>query len=267
MNGAQALPILMYHHVSPNPGLVTVSPATFRDHIRSLAEAGWRSAGLDAVERFYRGDRLPAKTCIITFDDGYLDNYIYAHPVLREFGMHAVLFIVTGWIGHGPPRNGTVDTPDHDACKQMIASGSSDSAVLRWSEVELMGRDKTFEFHSHTHTHSRWDQIYSNGNSKKTALAEDLEKSRRELFHRMGQCSPHLCWPQGYYDEDYLAVGKDLSFSHFYTTARTMNHPLGSTDTIGRLATKETTGKWAVRRCMIYATPVLARIYDAMRRK
>ena len=48
MSKAAALPILMYHHVSPNPGLVTVSPATFCEHMKALACAGWRTVGLCA---------------------------------------------------------------------------------------------------------------------------------------------------------------------------------------------------------------------------
>ena len=36
---------------------------------------------------------------MITFDDGYLDNWVYAHPILHKYGMHAVVFVVTGWMG------------------------------------------------------------------------------------------------------------------------------------------------------------------------
>ena len=60
MQKATALPILMYHHVSPNPGLVTVSPAAFRAQMESLAGAGWRTAGLDEAARFFRGEAVPA---------------------------------------------------------------------------------------------------------------------------------------------------------------------------------------------------------------
>ncbi|HBL66727.1 MAG TPA: hypothetical protein DDZ58_13555, partial [Achromobacter sp.] len=47
-------------------------------------------------------------------------------------------------------------TPDHDTCKQWVAAGRTDDAMLRWSEVEAMQAAGTFEFHSHTHTHTRW---------------------------------------------------------------------------------------------------------------
>ena len=102
MQKATALPILMYHHVSPNPGLVTVSPAAFRAQMEALAGAGWRTAGLDEAARFFRGEAVPAKTCVVTFDDGYLDNQVHAAPVLRDCGLAAVIFTVTGWLGEGP---------------------------------------------------------------------------------------------------------------------------------------------------------------------
>lgn len=268
MNGAQALPILMYHHVSPNPGLVTVSPTTFRDHIQSLAKAGWRSAGLDAVERFYRGERLPAKTCVITFDDGYLDNYIYAHPVLQEFGMRAVLFIVTAWVGDGPARS-KVDaiTPDHNRCKVLIGEAAADAVIVRWSEVEAMLAAGTFEFHSHTHTHTRWDQKILDPIARATALQRDLESSRTSLKQRLGAASRHLCWPQGYFDEAYILQARERGFDHLYTTEKGVNTPRGSPLRIGRIVTKTRPGSWLVNRVGIFASPLLGGIYSWLQNK
>ncbi len=105
MKSAKAVPVLMYHHVSPNPGLVTVSPATFRHHMKTIAEAGYTTISADDFLGFLlkRLD-LPEKSVLITFDDGFLDNYVHAYPVLRELGLKSTLFAVTGWIGDGPAR-------------------------------------------------------------------------------------------------------------------------------------------------------------------
>jgi peptidoglycan/xylan/chitin deacetylase (PgdA/CDA1 family) len=264
MIAAKALPILMYHHISAAPGLVTIAPATFRAHIQALAQAGWRSAGLAEVERFLRGEALPAKTCIITFDDGYLDNFIEAHPVLAEFGMTAVLYIVTGWLGDGPVRR-EADLPDHRECMRRVRAGEPDSVMLRWSEVEAMRAAGTFEFHSHTHTHTRWDKTIVEISARRGALGEDLQRSRTTLAARLGTVSRHLCWPQGYYDADYVAVAKEVGFDHLYTTEIRVNRPATPSTRIGRFVTKERDGDWIVSRTGLYARPWLGGLYTWVR--
>ncbi len=263
MSLAKALPILMYHHVSPAPGLVTVSPEIFRDHIATLARAGWRSAGASEIEGFFTGKPVPPRTCVITFDDGYLDNFIYAHPVLAEFGMMAVLFIVTGWIGDGVVRSRMV-AADHNRCKALIGVGESDAVMLRWSEIEAMKSAGTFEFHSHTHSHTRWDREIVDPANRAERLSDDLKESRRVLQVRLGQVSRHLCWPQGYYDEAYVGVAVATGFDHLYTTHSRINTPARDTHHIGRFVTKARPGSWVLSRTGIYSRPLLGRLYSRL---
>ena len=265
MRAATALPILMYHHVSPNPGLVTVSPAIFRNHMEALAAAGWRTAGLEEAVTFFHGEPLPAKTCIVTFDDAYLDNQVYAAPVLAACGLKAVIFAVTGWMGDGPVREGHQETPDHRECKRRIATGAPDSVILRWSEAERLQSAQIFEFHSHTHTHTRWDKTLPDSAQRETALTGDLTESRQQLEARLGVVSSHLCWPQGYYDDQYILSAKRLGFEYFYTTEPSINRPNSPVNRIGRVVTKEKSGNWLLWRTRLYATPWLGGIYATLR--
>ncbi|HBC0990033.1 TPA: polysaccharide deacetylase family protein, partial [Escherichia coli] len=82
---ARHLPVLMYHHVGNKPGLVTLSPGTFRAQMKWLAESGWKTVTAAEVEAFYRGEKLPRKSVMLTFDDGWLDNWLRVFPVLQEF--------------------------------------------------------------------------------------------------------------------------------------------------------------------------------------
>lgn len=261
----RALPVLMYHHVSPSPGLVTVSPACFRAQMERLARDGWRSIGTAELEAFFAGQPLPAKSCLITFDDGYLDNFVHAHPALAELGLQALLFVVTGWLGDGPARQAG-DCPDHGECKRRIAAGDADSVVMRWSEAEAMQAAGVFEFHSHTHSHARWDKEIADTQARRAALAADLAQSRAALAGRLGVASRHLCWPQGYYDAQYLAVAGEAGFDHLYTTEVRINRPGGATHRIGRFVTKERPGDWLEKRTRLYANPWLGGIYSAFRR-
>ena len=120
----------MYHYVSRFPGAIAVSPEHFEDQCRGMAEYGWRGIGLDEAEGFLlKGAPLPPRSLLITFDDGYLDNYVYAWPILRKYGHKGVVFAVTErmeaekkcrptladvWEGLPPSSLPPVDAPMHD---------------------------------------------------------------------------------------------------------------------------------------------------------
>lgn len=76
MSYARHLPVLMYHHVSDKPGQITLSPRTFRAQMKWLAESGWKTVTAAEVEAFYHGARLPRKSVMLTFDGGWLDNWM-----------------------------------------------------------------------------------------------------------------------------------------------------------------------------------------------
>lgn len=266
MKTAQAVPVLMYHHVSPSPGLVTMTPENFRAQMRWLAGRGYTTIGCDDLARFLAGEPLPDKSVLLTFDDGYLDNYVHAHPVLAEFGLRAALFIITGRIGDGPARacagEGAVPaTPDHDACKAAVAAGRADAVMLRWSEVERMRAAGSFEFHSHTHTHTRWDRVEPDRVARDAKLAADLEQSRAVLAARLGSATPHLCWPQGYYDDGYRATAGRAGFSHFFTVRRGAALPATSREEIPRIVVKDKAGLWFASRLALYRRPWLGSFY------
>lgn len=255
----------MYHHVSPNPGLVTVSPEAFRTQMECIARDGWKTINSEELEAFFLGKPLPEKSVMLTFDDGYLDNFVHAHPVFEEFGLNAMLFIVTDWMGEGPVRRHSDRCPDHQECKRRIAAGESDSVMLRWSEVEAMQRAGTFEFHSHTHTHTRWDKTLPDGLARLEAIAEELGKSRTKIKEKLGFEDRHLCWPQGYYQESYVDLAAHLGFDHCYTTRPTVNRCCGDRRHIGRIVTKETNGAWTAQRLNIYSSPWLGGLYNLLK--
>lgn len=272
MNTARAVPVLMYHHVSPSPGLVTIAPENFRAQMAWLARNGWRTIGLDALARFIHGEPLPAKSMVITFDDGYLDNWVHAHPVMAEHGLHGVIFLITGWIGEGPvrPHAGLGDappTPAHKACMDAVRSGRNDDVMLRWSEVLAMREAGTFEFHSHTHTHTRWDQIETDPAVREAKLAHDLERSRHALREHLGAASTHLCWPQGYYDAGYQRQAQANGFTHLYTVAPGTCTAMTPAQAIPRIVVKDRGAGWLGRRLWLYHRPTLARAYLAVRGK
>jgi peptidoglycan/xylan/chitin deacetylase (PgdA/CDA1 family) len=263
MKTAHNVPVLMYHHVRPGGGMIAATPAHFESQIARLARAGYTSLTADRFAAHLAGEPVPEKSVLITFDDGYLDNWLYAHPVLQRYGMHAVMFVVTGWVGDGPVRphagqEGVPDAPDHNASKAALADGRADQVMARWSEIEAMRKAGTFEFHSHTHTHTRWDKVCGADTAqKRERIAEELDRSRAVLSARLGVASPHLCWPQGYFDEDYLDAGRRADFRYFYTTDALGQNTSGTDpEHIYRFAVRDLPGSWLARRIWLGGHPV-----------
>jgi peptidoglycan/xylan/chitin deacetylase (PgdA/CDA1 family) len=100
------IPVLMYHLIATpleagdaQYGLV-VSPKLFADQMKTLHDAGWHSITAAELGRALELDlQPPPKTFVITIDDGYVDGYTEAFPILQENGFVATYFLPTGRIG------------------------------------------------------------------------------------------------------------------------------------------------------------------------
>lgn len=91
--------VLMYHRVGypegASPGLF-VSPQVFERQMEFLRSHNYHVLPLsDVVARVKNGEKLPMNTVVITFDDGYLDNFTYAFPVLKKMDFPAAIFMIT----------------------------------------------------------------------------------------------------------------------------------------------------------------------------
>lgn len=267
MKQAQSVPVLMYHHVSPVDGMITVSTANFERQLQWLQKHGYRSLTCDEFAGHLAGQPVPARSVLITFDDGYLDNWVYAYPLMKRYGFRGVIFLVTSWVGDGPVRrylgqNALPETPSHRECEDRIEQGRADEVMLRWSEVEAMRADGVFEFHSHTHTHTRWD-LGPEKADKNRHMEEELALSRATLEARMGHVSEHFCWPQGYFDDDYVRIAKEAGFRYLYTTKAFGQNRAGTDPAyIYRFAVRNTSGQSVGRRIQVAAHPVIGPLFN-----
>ncbi len=141
------VPILMYHYVSVPPAGadiyrkdLSVVPDLFDAHLTYLHDNGYTVITLDdLLYALARGDVLPEKPVILTFDDGYEDNYTNAFPILSRHEMTGQFFIISDFVNAG--REGYMTWPqieEMSAAGQGFGSHSRDHPNLSGQDVDYL---------------------------------------------------------------------------------------------------------------------------------
>ena len=178
--------LLGYHRVSDAADPLAVSPTGFREHLAAVLASGATPLRLtDAVELL----RAPVtgRYFCVTLDDGYLDTYEVAAPILRSLRVPATVFLPTaiidgdetyGWyVGPAPPS-------------------------MTWGQVAELDAEGLIAFESHGRTHTLLPTLADE------AAREEIVGSRRVLQERLGRAVTCFCYPAGRYTErDLLVVG------------------------------------------------------------
>jgi peptidoglycan/xylan/chitin deacetylase (PgdA/CDA1 family) len=164
---APGVRILTYHAIDDTPeNPFSVSPAQFAAQM-ALLKASFRVIALSEAVAYLQGQaELTQNAVVITFDDGLLDNYQHAYPVLREFNLPATMFLVPNFIE------------------------SSNARFITWQQAREMG-SHLIEFGSHTSSHHSLTTI-----PLSQARAE-LVESRQTIEQRLGQPVRHFSYPFG----------------------------------------------------------------------
>ncbi len=96
----QVVPVLMYHHVLPNPSnSIAISPETFDRQMKWLHDNGYHAVSMTQLIDFVQtGRRLPDKPVLLTFDDDRANQLKNAVPILKKYGFTATFFVTKKWI-------------------------------------------------------------------------------------------------------------------------------------------------------------------------
>jgi len=120
IRGQYVLPIAMYHSVAPvvpEGNRLIVSVKTFERQMAFLKKNVYNTVTLEqAASMIKKKNKIPAKTIVLTFDDGNKDNYTYAFPVLKKYRLPATIFIIVSKVGKP-------DKLDWEQIKEMKDSG------------------------------------------------------------------------------------------------------------------------------------------------
>ena len=202
-----AIPVLMYHAVLPIDAAEkvrgTVPLATFREQIGWLARRGYRALTLDEVAAVLSGasDAARGRCVAISFDDGYRCVVEHALPVLQEFGMTAVLFVVTG----------AVDC----TTGWYVAKGGRAFEHAGWAELERAAA-RGFAIGSHSVSHR------SLAGANDGAVADELGASKEAIEKRLGTCR-HFAYPFGSHSDATVAAVQRAGYATACTTEAGLN--------------------------------------------
>ena len=201
VNVAKEIPVLMYHHFddTSDAGAVVIKDE-FKKQINYLKENGYNTITLQELIDFKNGKiKLPEKSILITSDDGYLSNYEFMYPILKENNMKATIFVIGENI---------------DNAEKNIQEGKG-IPKFNWSQAKEMYESGVIDLQSHT-----YDSHYKITNGKKekgvfsmpqegeteedyiSRIDKDIKKSIKGFEEHLGYKPIALAYPYGEYSNE-----------------------------------------------------------------
>ena len=213
------IPIIMYHSLLKDPGLqgkYVISPEVLENDMKYLKEKGYTAVNVQDLLDFVDGKKeLPEKPVILSFDDGYYNNYYYAYPLAKQYNMK----IVIAPIG---------------SCTDKF-SATTDEHIpyshITWDEIKEMMASGLVEFQNHTydlHTNKQGkvgvkkmagetDEAYQK------RLAGDVVKMQQRMKENTGYEPSCFVYPFGAKSEKTAELIKEMGFRCTFTCESKVN--------------------------------------------
>ncbi len=200
------LPIIMYHEVKPyKAGRDVISPWEFESDLKYLTENGYTTVTMsDLINYVYQDIPLPEKPIILTFDDGYLNNYVYVLPLLEKYHMKMVFSII------GKNTDDFTRIPDKNL----------DYSHVTWSQLNEMLASGYVEVQNHSYSLYKYSsknvgcKQMSNETDEEYEfrLTTDLEKLQEKIKQETGFTPNTVTYPYGSFSPNTDAVLKKMGF-------------------------------------------------------
>jgi peptidoglycan/xylan/chitin deacetylase (PgdA/CDA1 family) len=203
----------MYHEVSEvserNKSVRSTNPAYSLTASQFRGQAEWLHRS--GHETLTLTDLLEGKTngpgVVLTFDDGFENNYTHAFPILAGLGQRAVVFVVTGFVGQ--------------------------DKYMGWEQLREMS-EAGFSIQSHTESHRPLTEM------SETDAKKELKSSKRTIEDRFGAPVHFLSAPHGRMNGKILAMAAELGYRGVCTSKPVLDHIAGSPCVFGRINVSDT---------------------------
>jgi len=180
-----SVPVLCYHRFGPTvPDSMTVTTRGFTEQLQWLKDSGYTVIPLKTLVSYLRGEgpAPPAKSVVITADDGHKSVFTEMLPIVQKFQIPVTLFLYPSCI-----------------------SNRYAPYAMTWEQLKELQQTGLFDMQGHTFWHPNFKR------EKKKLKPEEyqklvqtqLSKSKNVLEKKLGTKIEYLAWPYGIYD-DYL---------------------------------------------------------------
>ena len=178
---AGSIPVLLYHRIGDSDDKITAKTQRFVEDLDFLQKQGFNTISLKQFDQAVSGkrDQLPENPVLITFDDGYADNYEHAFPELQKRGMTAAFFIISDFVGQ--------------------------AERVTWPQIQEM-KKYGMGIGSHTLSHRFLNEL-----PEKEAILE-VEKSKFHIENWLGSPVRFFAFPGGFYTPPILEAVKSAGY-------------------------------------------------------
>jgi len=189
--------VLYYHRVEDEAHRSCVRPAAFAEQMAHLRREGFALLSLRTVREHLDAHRpFPDRAVVVTFDDGFADNYHNAFPVLQKESIPMTLFLTAAFIGTG---------------ELPVIRDRSGVAPLDWPQVNEMARHG-IDLGAHTLTHPNLTTLDDE------ALWREIAESRDRIEQRTSTRVRSFCYPRGDFDARVKGVVREAGYELACTT-------------------------------------------------
>lgn len=202
------LPIIMYHSVLKDESLqgkYVISPQELESDVRYLAEHGYTTVLVkDLTDYVYNGKPLPEKPIMLTFDDGYFNNYTYAFEIMKKYNCKAVISIIGLYTDEFSEKDEENPSYGHLTWKRL--KEMTDSGLI---EIQ----NHTYNMHENSGGRFGVKKKYSETPDQyKRAITEDIMKLESGMKQELGFGSTAFTYPFGAMSDETPQIIKELGF-------------------------------------------------------
>ena len=220
---AVRLPILMYHSVSNSQDDFSITPEVFESNLETLTNYGYTPVSFaQVIDYVYNGSVLPQKPIVITFDDGYTNNYTEAFPILKKYGYPATIFAIGSSFGKSYYKDTAFSINPH----------------FNYNEAREMNLSKLISIQSHTYDMHQWGEYENTDTPRENILRFENEsvldytrilQSDYSLFKKVvegqiGHTVNVVAYPSGRYDATSEAVLRSMGVKVTVSTSIGVNY-------------------------------------------
>jgi peptidoglycan/xylan/chitin deacetylase (PgdA/CDA1 family) len=205
--GAVTAPILLYHHISNSTDTqdsrYNIPPEKFEEQIKWLYDNGYQTINVSELANLiYHGGEIPQRPVIITFDDGNIDIYNDAYPILKKYGFVATFYVVQTYV------NGK-DMISTDQLKELINNG--------------------WEIGSHSKTHAHLPAI------SEDELPDEIRMSKLNLEEKLGVKINSFAYPFGEINDNIIRLTSNFGYKSAVGLGNSVTHSLNSIFYLARI--------------------------------